>query len=157
MMKTVLVLSFALSLACPAVASAQTQTQTERYGGLISLLYPERYEQVEHVVVEWVALDARPLAAIVPIAAAPCGRSWRRGEETRQCDDAFVPLRSRDSGAFAEKPRFLSSLRSFSYGSNSKMAFGMDLPGLVDTLRARTRTPDYGLGAEYVVNAPTKR
>jgi hypothetical protein len=36
------------------------------------------------------------------------------------------------------------------------MAFGMDLPGLVDTLRARTRTPDYGLDAEYVVNAPTK-
>ncbi|MEX0337885.1 MAG: hypothetical protein AB3N11_02485 [Arenibacterium sp.] len=156
MTKIPLMFSLALIVFAPAVAAAEEGTK--RYGGLISLLYPERYTEVEHVSVDWVALDAQPLAVIEPIVATPtCARQWKRGQEEAVCEPVFVPLRSADSGAFVEKPRFLSTMRSFSYGTDSKTAFGMDLPGLVETLRARTRTSDFGLNERVVENTSARR
>ena len=156
MMKTPFLFNLALCVLAPVFAAADGNAKP--HGGLISLLYPERYTEIEHVSVEWVALDARPLAVNRPLVDQPaCEQKWKRGQEKPVCEQAFVPLRSTDSGAFVEKPRFLSSMRSFSYGTDSKTAFGMDLPGLVETLRARTRASEFGLTDRFAEGPPTRR
>ena len=144
-----------VTLVAPSLLTAENLT--ERHGGLIGMLYPSQYERADRVAVEWMALTPSPLVGLSSAALVPCNKSWRRGQENAQCDEVFVPLRSNDSGAFVESPRFLSSLRSFSYGTGSKTAYGMDIPGLVDTLRAQLRTPDYPLSDLYAVGNPNTR
>lgn len=155
-MKTEYIIA-ALTFVLMTPAIAISENETLRHGGLIGMLYPSANETVDRVAVEWDALGTAPLDGLYTEASAPCLRKWQRGQEGASCREAFVPLRSADSGAFQTRPRFLSSMRSFSYGADSKTAIGMDLSGLVVTLRGQLRGDDSGAGAQSLVQANSKR